>query len=312
MTVRKAFGAAARVAVSSVAFAGGAAAFDAQQFSPAVDPQGYFSVYSSRTAPAGRYHLAVWYNFANDPVWLDAFRGEDLGERTKIVDELHTIDVVASYSVLDWLEVGIDLPISDVSTDLEGEVRTGTGIDDLRLVGKMQVLDNLARTFGLAFVPFLDLPTGEEERLTANGDVDYGFLVVADVIVQRFHASANVGYKVNDEAFDDSDESDEILFGLGAGALVLHDVPILGGLFRDVEVMAEIFGASAEQNAFDFADELNHPVEGLGGVRLFSPGGFYFGAGVGKSVTKSVNGAGTRVVATLGYTPPPPPPPPAA
>src|SRR5438874_10996926 len=84
---------------------GEAKGFDAQEFSPAVDPEGYFSVYSSRTAPRGRFHLGIWYNFADDPISASEFNEafpNQLPAGKSLVEHIHTIDLVASYSLLDW------------------------------------------------------------------------------------------------------------------------------------------------------------------------------------------------------------------
>ncbi|MGH7858109.1 MAG: hypothetical protein ACREQY_12355, partial [Candidatus Binatia bacterium] len=71
--------AAAAAALATLVAADRGAAFDAQLFSPAVDPQGYYSVYSSRTAPAGRFHFSLWHNWADDPVILRPTDGVSVG-----------------------------------------------------------------------------------------------------------------------------------------------------------------------------------------------------------------------------------------
>jgi hypothetical protein len=137
-------------------------AFDAQQFAPAVDPQGYYSFYSSKTAPRHSYSVAGWYSWAMDPV-------------DDVVDDIHQLNIVGSYSVLDDIEVGIDLPLSMVESDFPG-VDDGFGIDDLKLFGKWSAIDDGHDSLGLALIPFVEVPTGDEECLTSNGDVDWGFL----------------------------------------------------------------------------------------------------------------------------------------
>lgn len=298
------------VGAISLTLAAGAGAFDAQEFSPAVDPEAYFSVYSSRTAPAGRFHVALWYNYAKDPVVADVILGQRPSAQTKIVSDLHTIDMVGSYSLSDQIELGVDVPFSDVKSQLSPPVSETTGLDDIRLLGKVQLLDNRASRFGVALVPFVDLPSGEANRLTSNGKTNYGILGVTDFVHERFRSSLNFGYKVNNKPFSSSDESDEILFGLGAGLLAIHNQPLFGGIFDNAEILAEVFGSTAEQKIFQ--DEENTPLEGLGGFRLYGPSGFYVTRGIGKSITQSINGAALRIVASIGYTPPPPPPPPPA
>src|SRR5258705_8189452 len=163
------------VAVASLALASRSIAFDAQEFSPAVDPEGYFSVYSSRTAPKGRFHFSLWYNYVGDPISSHEFNDEfpnQLGSGDHLVDTIHTIDVVASYSLLDWLELGIDVPISDVSSNFEG-VRSDTGLDSIRLMAKAQVLKERWHNLGFALVSFVDLPTGASKRVSSVGETDF-------------------------------------------------------------------------------------------------------------------------------------------
>jgi len=294
---------------------GEAYAFDAQEFSPAIDPEGYFSVYSSRTAPRGRFHLGIWYNFADDVISDKEFNRQfpnQLAAGKSLVDRIHTIDLVASYSLFDWLELGVDIPFSDTSSNFAG-TRSDTGPDNVRLLAKVQLLQRW-KGIGLAVAPFVDLPSGDEKRLTSSGEFEGGVIGVADYVYQRLRASLNVGYKVNRESDfaigELNDGTDELLYGLGIGVLAIKDQPMLFGFINNVEALAELFGSTDASDPF--YDESATALEGLGGVRLFSDTGLYATLGIGKSVTRSINGAGVRVVGGLGYMPPPPPPPPPA
>ena len=295
---------------------GEAKAFDAQEFSPAVDPEGYFSVYSSRTAPRGRFHLGIWYNFADDPISASEFNEafpNRLPAGKSLVDHIHTIDLVASYSLLDWLELGIDAPFSDVKSNFAG-TRSDTGPDNIRLLAKAQLLRERWKGIGLAVVPFVDLPSGDSKRLTSSGKTEGGVIGVADYVYQRLRTSVNIGYKINQEGDfaigELNDGSDELLYGLGVGVLAFKDQPMLFGFVDNVEVLAELFGSTKASDPY--YEEFATPLEMLGGARFYSKSGLYFTFGIGKSVTKSINGAGVRVIGGLGYMPPAPPPPPPA
>jgi len=295
---------------------GEAKAFDAQEFSPAVDPEGYFSVYSSRTAPRGRFHLGIWYNFADDPISASEFNEafpNQLPAGKSLVDHIHTIDLVASYSLLDWLELGIDAPFSDVKSNFAG-TRSDTGPDNIRLLAKAQLLRERWKGIGLAVVPFVDLPSGDSKRLTSSGEFEGGVIGVADYVYQRLRTSVNIGYKVNQEGDfaigELNDGSDELLYGLGVGLLAFKDQPMLFGFVDNVEVLAELFGSTEASDPY--YEEFATPLEMLGGARFYSKSGLYATLGIGKSVTKSINGAGMRVVGGIGYMPPAPPPPPPA
>ena len=280
---------------------GSSYALDAQQFSPAVDPQGYFSLYSSKTAPQGRYHITGWYSYALDPV-------------DDVLDSIHQLNLVGGYSVLDDLEVGLDLPLSHTDSDFPG-IDDGFGIDDIRLFGKWAAIDNGHDALGVALIPFVEVPTGDEDRLTSNGDVDWGVLGAIDQTWQRFRASLNTGLRINDKPFDGDDESDEVPFGLGLGYLLRGTPGSFGGEQR-IELIGEIFGSTEVENFFD--GEESTPVEFLVGARGSWAEGFHAALGIGRGITDGVNSPEFRVVTAFGWAwqpagtvPPPPSPPPA-
>ncbi len=347
-------------------------AFDAQQWQPAVDPQGYFSVYSAKTAPQGRFYIGLWGSYAKDTLNIRPGRGTAelpgllgplldpitrpitspvglairpgltaitdpllcalrpltnplvkpvldplfvcpgaLPGRITLVDKLATGDAVASFSVTDWAEIGVDVPFSYIESDV-GSVKEGIDIDNIRINGKLQLKDPQTAGLGFALVPFVDVPTGNADHLTANGDFNWGGLAVAEFVASKFRASLNGGYKVNDEPMSDSDETDEVLFGAGLGYLLMGEQPILGAEQSRLELIGEIFGASAEQDLFK--DEYTTPVEFLAGGRFYTPSGLQAALGGGRKITDSINGPDYRIVASVGYSwqpkPPPPPPPP--
>src|SRR5207245_1416330 len=201
-----------------------AAAFDAQPFAPAVDPQGYFSVYSSKTGPRNRFYLGLWYSHSDDAFHFDETITTPGGiltppttirRRVELADRVDMFDLVGSYSVLDWLELGLSLPISKATSE-EGRRNGRFDVDHVDVDAKFQILDPSAHGFGLAVIPFGELPAGNGSRLTGNDKFHYGGRAVAELVLSRFRLALNGGYKVNDKPFDDNDEPDEILFGMGA------------------------------------------------------------------------------------------------
>ena len=207
----------------------------------------------------------------------------------------------------------VDVPVSKISSDIAG-VDTGWDIDNVKLNGKVQLKDPGTAGLGLAVIPFVEFPTGDDKHLTSNGDTNYGALAVAEMVSSKFRMSLNGGYKINHKAFNGKDETDEILMGLGLGYLLMGEQPILGADKPRLELIGEIWGATAEQHPFD--SEYNTPVEFLAGPRFWHPSGIQAGVAGGRRVTDSINGPDFRIVATLGYSwqpkpaPPPPPPPP--
>ena len=319
-----------------------AQAFDAQQFAPAVDPQGYFTNYSAKTAPRGRFYLAFWYNYVDDPLNLRLFLTHNrplfpsnpyqdnatlqwgsrrlamTHTRQTLLDHIHGIDLTGSYSITDWLELGLDIPGSKIASSVPGIDDGSQNFDDIQLNAKLQIKDPGTHGFGAAIVPFVQFPTGNPRQLTSNGKTNYGGVVVGEFVTPRFRVALNGGYKVNNKPFSDDDERDEILFGLGTGFLLVGEQPILGADTPRLELIGDVFGATTEKHPFD--GDYNTPVEFLVGPRFWHPSGLQLGAAAGRRITESFNGADWRVVATIGYSwqpklpsplPPPPPPPPA-
>ena len=287
-----------------------AQAFDANLFTPAVDPQGYFSLYSAKTAPAKRFYLAVWYGYSDDT--LQGYTtGSVVAARQKalVADQIHTLDVMGSYSLTNWLELGLDIPVSYMSTPLQ-QLDDGWDIDDVRLNAKLQLRDPGSAGVGFALVPFVEFASGDQDHLVSNGKTNFGLMGVTEFVARRFRGSLNVGYRANNKPFSGDDESDEILFGLGLGYLVLGEQPILGAETNRLELLGEIYGSTAEQKPFD--DKFTTPLEFLAGGRFYHRSGLQFALGGGRKVYESVNGVQEwRIVASIGYSRQPPPVPPA-
>ena len=294
-----------------------AAAFDAQPFNPAVDPQGYFSIYSATTAPRNRFYLALWYSHSDDTFQVDQTTttpatlltpATTVTRRAEVADRVDTFDLVGSYSLLDWLELGLSLPISKATSE-EGRVNGRFDVDDVDVDVKVQILDPIVHGFGLAVIPFAELPAGRGRRLTGDDKFHYGGRAVAELVLNRFRVALNGGYKVNNKPFNNHDEPDEILFGMGAGVLLMGAQPILGADTDRLELVSEVFGSTTERHPFD--SEFNTPVEFLVGPKYYHHWGFQVGAAGGRTITDSTNGPNWRVVGTVGYSwqPKPPPPP---
>src|ERR1044071_464562 len=65
-----------------------AQAFDADQWNPAVDPQGYFSIYSSKTSPRGRFYISAWYSYAKNTLNVQP-SADNLSQLQGLLGPLH-------------------------------------------------------------------------------------------------------------------------------------------------------------------------------------------------------------------------------
>ena len=84
------------------------------------------------------------------------------------VPNMVTLHLTGGIGLTNWLSLGLDLPIVvyqgfDRNTPVR-DVPSGTepslaGVGDLRLVGKIRIIDNTVSGFGLAFVPQITFPS---------------------------------------------------------------------------------------------------------------------------------------------------------
>ncbi|HEX8823896.1 MAG TPA: OmpA family protein [Archangium sp.] len=207
------------------------ARFDVQAFRPLGAPQDLVVVGQSR--PVG--NLAVtggaFLNFALDPLVLVA-----AGTHSKalsVVGNRLQLDIMASVGLLDWVELGVDMPLvlAQGSDNLEAIGTEGFVQSfvpgDLRLTAKV-ALPGLRRTaggsgLGASLTFGLGLPTGIQEAFTSDGEVTYTPGLVVDY---RFGSgmllALNTGFWLRPERqFAGVQWGNSATFGLGA------EVPIL-------------------------------------------------------------------------------------
>ena len=273
---------------------------NAQTFRPAIGPENIFTVEGSRTPGRWVPMANAVFEWAYRPLRLLSDRDGTTVADT--VPNMVTLHLTGGIGLTNWLSLGLDLPIVvyqgfDRNTP-PGDVPTGrepslAGVGDLRVVGKIRILDNTVSGFGLAFVPQITFPTGDgtqfrgddafgfEPRFAFDYRTKGGFIVAlnASIFLRTAEQQAR-NVKVSYAG---------ARYGLGAYLPLPMNFGIAG----------ELIGATSFLNAQD----IYSPLELYAGVRWTHATGITVNVGGGPGLTPVAGSPQVRLFASVGYLP---------
>ncbi len=297
-----------------------------QNFLPAISETPYLTLSRSGTLEPWQFHTGFTLNYEKEPL----LRGTDT-----IVDDLLMADIFGSIGILDWWEVGLGLPVAlrndsanltTIPTTVGGVVRTKDfGLGDLRLESKFRILDQEEYGLGIAALPFVSFPTGDESHFVGNGNFSGGAAGVLDFsIKERAEIALNAAFLIREQFLfpgtgsttqAPTEWNEQYLIGLG---LSIH-------LTEWLDLMGEMTGRLLARDPFR---EVESPLEGGAGVRVYLPWleGLQASLGGNVGLTAAYGAPVYRIYSGVSYTrpaeeeppppapvepePPPPPPPP--
>jgi len=268
----------------------------------------FLTVEGSHTAPARSFGLSLFADYNHGLMSLR------LGDEK--VDDLlvHRLDfhLMGSYAFTDWLEVGVDLPLTAWQSNGFDQLRDQTGfamdepsaagLGDLRLVGKARLLDEARAGVGLAALAEVRLPTGDGDAFLGERGVTFAPALVADRNFGPVRLALGGGYRYRSEAgrFLNLHVGDEIGFSL-AGAYAIPSSVFGEGW----TALAEILAATPSRAPFNGpeSDAMKTGLEGLLGLRGDLGGGFssLFGVGTGLSTESGFGREGVRAFAGVRW-----------
>lgn len=262
-------------------------------FQPTVDDSEYFTVYNSPTMLRRNFHVGFYLDYAHHPY---EFGTQDFDRVSGIVDHLLDANIVGSYAVLNWMTVGLVIPVhlfEGLDSPILGLDESNFALGDVVLVLKFRLLDRKKHHVGIAVVPFASFPTSTNSPdFLGNGRVNGGAKLVIDGrIKDRVSIALNVGANFRNRFIDVSgqDIDDQFLASLGVS------VDIIKNMFKWI---GEVQTITVFKNFY--SDRRTTPAEARLGFRYTWANNhdINFGAGMGFS-----NGIGQPDVrAFVGYT----------
>ncbi len=305
------------------------ARFDVQLFRPSGAPQDLVVVGQSRPLAHLSASGGFFLNFSLDPLVLVNKEGDSSKKVLSLVGNRLQLDAMATVGVLDWVELGVDMPLvlaqggdNLEAIGTEGAIQ-GYVLGDLRLTGKVAIPGLRRRPedsgLGAAITLGVSLPTGDQDAFASDGELTYSPGLLVDY---RFFngvlLSASAGlWNRPDRIFNGTQVGDMAPFGIGT------EVPILRG--RGLTAVGMVHGAVALDKLPD--QPRNVPAELLIGLRWYTSSGLTFTFGGGGGCGCSLQAPSFRFFSSIVWVPaktavweaiemfrkppePPPPPPP--
>ncbi len=277
----------------------------AQRFHPTSDGFGTLTLDSDQPLGDGGWAFVSTLNFASRP--LNFGDVHNLEVQRNVVRNLAAQDLAAAYGFCKNMQIGIDVPINMLydGTNIQGVHGHSTGWGDIRLNGKWQFLSR--PTYGLAFVPYMIIPAGNENfLLTENVYIFGGKFAGQFAYSEKLTLLANLGLQQVGNPFRSKLYSAWLQYGLGLDYK----------LSRKGSIVAELNGETTLDKTWD--STAVSPFELLAAYRNeFTPGctyqlggGIGMNKGIGAPAYRTLIGVAYRFGAPKAAPAPPSPPPP--
>ncbi|OGQ67995.1 MAG: hypothetical protein A3F89_03725 [Deltaproteobacteria bacterium RIFCSPLOWO2_12_FULL_50_11] len=263
--------------------------FEATLWRPAADSSPYLVLYESHIRPQGAYSFGLLMYYAEAPLKRSNF----LNVANDPIHRHIMGHLLGSYSLVDFVNISLDFPLaiynhfSDPASALE---ETEFSLGDLQFNIKLRAFDGRTHMMGLAFLPYIRMPTGNGFKFTGTNDFAGGITVISDRDFGKFFAGTNIGWQIRDRAIRGGLSVDDLLtYGFGFG----------GRLGWGLTPRLEIVGAT-EPSAF-FAKETSPLEIDLSVEKIFS-NGIEIDFGVGIGAVRAVGSPMIRMIAGLSFT----------
>jgi outer membrane protein OmpA-like peptidoglycan-associated protein len=262
--------------IPAVSFAAGP---NLQIYRPASDPFGLMSVQGSKTLGLNTWHFGLGINFTSKPLE---------STNTGIADSFLTLDLLLGVGVFEHLDLWIDVPYTAVD-DPSGTFATtlsDNGLNDIMAGAKWNIYDDV---FGIAFSPFIALPSGDEQNLLGDEGVGFGADLILDKHIEWFYMSLNAGYygRSEDSSINNLRVRHELKYGTGIAA----------DINENFAIMTELHGRAS------FRDKVSSPLEIVGGVRSHVNKTYFFTLGAGTGLVAGYGAPSWRAFADFRYLP---------
>jgi outer membrane protein OmpA-like peptidoglycan-associated protein len=252
------------------------------------------SVQSGALAQQGSWELGLWLGYADDPLTITR-DDEPIGS---LVHSRVGGELMASFTALSWLEVGLSVPLV-VSQDRDamiggvpGELSTldSYGIGDVRISPRLGVLTTARHGVDVALIPAVTLPSGGGDNYLGEASLAFAPAVAVSRRFGTVSLGLHLGYLLREESkVADLEVDDEVVIRAG---LRLHATP-------EFTIDASVSAATAAEEMFaarnrDQLEAAIGPTYTLAsGLNLFAAGGVGADVGYGTPDWRAL--AGVRI-----------------
>ena len=266
-------------AVSSPAQAEG---FAMQWYHPVGMQNGTLVTETSYSVPSKDIIVGFDYTLSSDLAKI-----QHQGITTPFIARTQVAEFMVGVGLFENSELNLHLPFA---MERDTDAMSSAGLGDMEITAKYTFLSGAKDVVGFAVVPFITLPTGNQEEFLGWGTVTGGLLLVADRKLGPVVLAANAGFHFRPErqfhpVMDSKVASLALLGGSVEWRIIDRYLSWLGELRGGVDVAGNDKGS---------------PAEALSGVRVRAEG-FQVMLGGAFGLTNAVGVPDYRFMARFGY-----------
>ncbi len=282
--------------------------FALDRYEPAERGSDWFAADSLDLRGDGRLAVGATLDYAHKPL---VPYDENDEPRPALISRQTYLHLGASYVMMDWLRLGINLPllVSTAGTDVTSggsqfAAPSGAALGDIRLGADARLLGEHGEAFTLAAGLWVYVPNGSTDAFVGDGSTRVQPRVAAAGRIGAFEYAAKTGINLRtvDQNFAGEPFGTEWQFTTAAGVRLLDEKLLLG---------PELWGSTVLGEGGSFDREATPLEVALGGHYRHED--WSFGLGAGPGITRGLGTPKARVLASIEYSPQPkmaPPPPP--
>ncbi|NOZ02830.1 MAG: OmpA family protein [Deltaproteobacteria bacterium] len=297
----------AGIALAAVSLVGDPALADNPQvnvdfFRPSVHPGDILDIQTATMPKQWEWGAGAWLTYNHRPMKLIG------GDPYDMVRHQLVMDLFAHVALLDWLDVGVDLPffLWSGGDGVPNGVRqnypyldevSGVSLGDLRLAIKARILGGNGRGFGLGVGEDLTFPTsvaisGAAHKFDGEGNVTSTTNIIADYSRDGWIVALNVGVRVREaENIVGHQIGHQLLFGAGLQA------PIICGVLEAIGTIE-----NRTSLTHPYANEFDNGLDLMGGLRGYI-GGVALTAAAGGNILQGYGSPAVRATVSVAWTP---------
>jgi len=142
--------------------------------------------------------------------------GEECPDEVMVLDDIFAMNMSIGYAPIDRVRIFMGAPIY-INTASE-TTAGGGGFGDLRLGGQVAFITEEG-PFQAGFVPWLDLPSGDETRYLGNSKLAGGAAVAGSAEAGPVTFSGDVGMQFDPAGVSNPDGANSVLVGVAVGVM---------------------------------------------------------------------------------------------
>jgi len=265
--------------LSSISYAQDAH-FDINQFNPASDSFGLFTVESSKIHQPFKFGAGFNLHFMGKPLQINHIKNDGTLGADSLVGARLKMDLTFAVAFCRFFQTGFDLPVVlyQSATGMNTlHSPSDAAFGDIRWHNKIVAMNKNDWPLGFAFLVTLIIPSGDDGSYAGNEKVGSEIKFILDGEIGSFLIAGNIGYRIRDNALvsetfkpngdvlKKQEIDDEFLLAFG----VEYKTPITG-----LSAITEFRGSTLAKDPF--GNQFNNPWVMALGARYKGPWGLMF------------------------------------